>query len=38
MFNNDVVGRTLDKIAKYGTEQLFMKVMLQVYKHYNLNK
>lgn len=36
MFNDDLLGRTLEKIAEHGTEKLFMDIALQAYKRYNL--
>jgi len=34
--NDDIVGRTLDAIHKYGSTELFNKITLQVMKQYSL--
>ena len=35
-FNDDALGRTLDRISTYGTQKLFTSISLQVVKDYNI--
>ena len=36
-FNDDALGRTLDRISTYGTQKLFTSISLQVVKDYNID-
>ena len=37
MFNDDAIGRVLDRIHDYGTWKLFSEVCIQVFQNFNVN-
>jgi len=37
MFNDDAIGRVLDRIYNYGTWKLFSEICIQVFQNFNVD-